>query len=32
MFAILIKIIEENLIVKVLLKDIKAVDYYRRSS
>ena len=32
MFSILIKIIEENLVVKVLLKDIKAVDYYRRTS
>ncbi len=30
MFAILVKIIEENLVLKVLLKDIKAIDYYRR--
>lgn len=32
MFAILIKIIEENLVVKVLLKDLKAIDYYKRLS
>ena len=30
MFAILIKIIEHNLVVKVLLKDVKAIDYYKR--
>jgi hypothetical protein len=30
MFAILIKIIEQNLVVKVLLKDVKAIDYYKR--
>lgn len=32
MFAILVKIIEENLVVKVLLKDLKAIDYYKRVS
>ncbi len=30
MFSVLVKIIEENLVLKVLLKDIKAIDYYRR--